>query len=120
MNPSATPTYYLPNNSLEVRFAHSTVLQQFTVIRPITPFTMAQVLVVRGSNDPGGEQIVLKVYDPRFMFNVRKAIKQIRNLEFEARAAEFRQTNPIPGDSDDLPYVCWLEKPEGLGNDAFL
>lgn len=52
MDPSYVPIYYQPNSILEVQIANSTVVRHYRVVRPLTPFTMAQVIVVRDTNDP--------------------------------------------------------------------
>lgn len=76
MDPFYVPTYYQPDSILEVQIANSTVVRYFKVVRPLTPFTMAQVIVVRDTNDPESQEIPLKVYDPRFMIIPRKGMKK--------------------------------------------
>ncbi|KAK7680182.1 hypothetical protein QCA50_016691 [Cerrena zonata] len=119
-DPHEVPVYYRPESQLEIQLAHSAMTRQFTVVRPITPFTTSQVLLVRETNNPGGGEIVLKIYDPRFMVNVRRVIKRTWDPEVEARSVELRQMNPIPDAFAGLPNFCALKKPEELENYVFL
>ncbi|KAK7680203.1 hypothetical protein QCA50_016712 [Cerrena zonata] len=57
---------------------------------------MAQVIVVRDTNDPGDQEIALKVYDPRFMIIQRQGMKKPWDAQSEELAARARQDHPIP------------------------
>lgn len=117
MDPSDMPAYYRPNSLLEVQLADDTVIRRFTVVRPMIPFTVAQVLVVR--EGPNGEEIILKVYDPRFMYNLRKETKGAWDPQLEARTAELRLLKPDP-DVLTLPEPWEVETPEDHENYAWL
>lgn len=45
MDSSDMPAYYRSNSLPEIQVANDSVTRQFTIIRAITPFTIAQVLV---------------------------------------------------------------------------
>ena len=102
------PTYYHPGSILDVELEPHAIIQQFVVVRALTPFTVAQILIVREhtGNHYGAQEILMKVYDPRFMDYSRK-MPWIS--EVEAQAAESRKDwrmpsvlNPydLPGPSD--------------------
>lgn len=119
------PTYYRPNAHLEVQLSKSTVSRKLTVVRPITPFTVASVLVVReitASED--SEELILKAYDPRFINNLRgfKSKEMTWEPELEARTVEMRRLKPVPVEITigDIPHFWELEAPEEYENLAFL
>lgn len=119
MTSSTIPVYCLPNSRLDVQLARSTVVRHFTVIRPIMPFTVAQVLVVRDKDDPLQGDIILKVYDPRTLFVLRKETKRAWDPQLEARAVELRRMKSNPDDLT-LPQPGEVETPEEYENVAWL
>ena len=93
------PVYYHPGSLLDVEVAAGSGIRQFEVVRPITPFGSGQCLVVQEKTSNHGdpdEEIILKVYDPRFMHGRRKWMKKDWDAESEADAVEWRKTHPPP------------------------
>ena len=94
MESQPLPAYYHPGSLLDVEDAGS--IRQFEVVRPITPFGTAQCLIVRErtpNNGNSDEEIILKVYDPRFMDD-RVELKKDWDPESEAHAVEVRKAIP--------------------------
>ena len=61
MTSETMPIYYHPGSILDVELEPQATTRQFVVVRALTPFTVAQILMVREStgNHYGGEEIEL-------------------------------------------------------------
>ncbi|TDL20733.1 hypothetical protein BD410DRAFT_364756 [Rickenella mellea] len=117
--------YCQPNSSLSLRLAEGDIT--VTVVQAFTPFTRAQVLVVRTHQTspiaclPSKSLVVLKIYDPRF-FDHRKATKyrpaHLWSFQAESEAAKKPRASPtaflehseLPEDDDPVQWEEYYYK----------
>ena len=94
MTSDTMPIYYHPGSILDVELEPQATTRQFVVVRALTPFTVAQILMVREStgNHYGGEEILMKIYDSRFM----KDRSTPWSPELEAQGVESRKDWRMP------------------------
>ena len=94
MTSDTMPIYYHPGSILDVELEPQATTRQFAVVRALTPFTVAQILIVREStgNHYGGEEILMKIYDSRFM----KDRSTPWSPELEAQGVESRKDWRMP------------------------
>lgn len=98
---SDIPGYYAPGACIRLSLNSAEI--SATIVRIFTPFTTSQVLLVRthyvppGTNVPGEELVIVKVYDPRFLFyrNFKPSVYRQKlkwSYDGEVIAAERRLT----------------------------
>ena len=85
------PNYYCAGSHLSLQLPNG--VASVTVVRPFTPFTICQVLLVRMDNVP----TVVKIYDPRFLnHRGRSKRRPARPWSFALEAEAVRRSTPDP------------------------
>lgn len=110
------PHYYHSGSRLFLQLVNndgSTTDALYTVDKAITPFTMAQAVVV---HDSSGSQTIVKVYDPRFMSHrLNKTRPRPWNYPAEIAAAGIRRA----GLASNFTFPDRPASDDGVGWEAF-